>query len=97
MSNVIYKGDDTNAFGQNLLKINFTTPEGWNISKAEFRCGKIKKTFNNPVSPIVVNFSNEETSMLNFENPCYLAIYDENNLKYTCEGSITLIAKNEVV
>lgn len=45
MSNVIYKGDDTNAFGQNLLKINFTTPEDWNISKAEFRCGKIKKNF----------------------------------------------------
>lgn len=97
MAIYIYKGDDTNAFGQNFLQINFTVPDGYTVSKAEFRCGSIIKTFENPVAPIIINLSAEETSKLDYQNICYLAVYDENGLKQTCEGSLTINTKNEVI
>ena len=85
----IYKGDDTGAFGQNFLTINLTGAEGLNISKAEFRCGDISKTFDSPQFPITVNFTAEETAKLQSSNSCSLAVSDESGLKKTCSGVFT--------
>jgi hypothetical protein len=99
MENKIVKGDDTNAFGGKLLLIDIEVPEGeeYIITKAIFKCGCIRKTFENPVFPIEVNLSSDETKQLNPSNNCYLAVFDENGLKQTCEGTLRIEALNEVV
>ena len=92
MSIAVYKGDDTAAFGLTFLKINILNSDGYNISRAEFRCGEILKKFENPEFPITINLTADETEKLQLRNTCYLAIYDENGLKKTCSGSITFNA-----
>jgi hypothetical protein len=39
----IYKGDDTNAFGQNFIQINLNETAGYNISKVVFNVDLFKK------------------------------------------------------
>lgn len=97
MDNKIYKGDDTGAFGGTLLVINIENPLECIITKAEFKCGCIRKTFVNPIFPISINLTSDETKKLNPSNSCYLAVYDEYGLKQTCEGTIRIEANNEVV
>lgn len=87
---MIYKGDDTGAFGANFLTISLENAENVTISKAVFRCNEITKEFENPVFPIKINLTAEETSMLYEDNTCYLAVYDEKGLKKTCEGSFVI-------
>lgn len=94
----IYKGDDTHAFNQDFLKINANIPEGYTVSKAEFKCGKLPlMTFLNPVFPLIINLTAVQTASLSCMNECFLAVYDENNLKQTCSGSLVFHANKEVV
>ena len=93
-----YKGDDFNSFGETWVLIELEFPEDWVISKAEFRVGNLPvMRFPNPVFPIPVNLTSEQTSSLKDVNTCYLAIYDEEGRKKTVSGSWTFIAEDEVV
>ena len=81
---MLTRTDDTNAFGQNeLLKINFTVPEGQTVSKAILVCGDLELTFENPTSPINVNLTSEQTAILKDNNCCNLILYDGNNKQLT--------------
>ena len=51
----IYKGDDTNAFGNILLSIDLVNSSNFEISKAVFQCGTITKVFNNPTFPLLIS------------------------------------------
>ena len=83
----LYRGDDTNAFGAEFITIELEdAPEG--ISKAEFRCGTILKIFENPTFPLSVALNSSESMQLRQQNECYLAIYDSEGRKRTCEGSV---------
>lgn len=102
----IFCNDDTGAFGQTLLTIDLYNPSNFKISKAEFRCGKVLKVFSQPVFPLKINLTAEETSQLShinttiqpvLSNPCYLAVYDEEGRKKTLDGSITLGVRKCVV
>ena len=101
----IFCSDDTSAFGQTLLTIELENAEGLKISKAEFRCGKVLKTFTSPSFPLEVNLTCEETALLAHAssdnlvivNPGYLAIYDEQGLKTTLEGSVDIPVRKCVV
>lgn len=94
----IHRGDDTDAFGFGFLTINLENPDNLTITKAEIRIGVIVKTFNNPVFPLQVSLNSQETELLNeFGNKCYMAIYDINNKKYTCEGTLCFKASPKVV
>lgn len=88
----IYKGDDTGAFNRNFLTINLAGADDFLITKAEFRCGEVVKSFENPEFPITVNLTADETAKLQNSNTCYLAVYDENGLKKTCSGGFTFEA-----
>lgn len=78
------RGDDTNAFGQDeLLRINFTVPDGQVVNKAELITGDLKLTFLEPTSPIRVNLTSEQTAILRDNNCCDLVLYDGNNRKLT--------------
>lgn len=94
----IHKGDDTDAFGFSFLTINLENPDNYTILKAEVRIGVIIKTFNNPVFPLEISLNKAETEQLNeYNNKCYMAIYDTDNKKYTCEGTLSFKASPKVV
>ena len=81
---MLTRGDDTNAFGQNeLLRINFTVPEGETVNKAILVCGDLKLTFEQPVSPIEIDLTGEQTAILKDNNCCNLVLYDGNNKQLT--------------
>ena len=94
---MIIRGDDTNAFGQDWLKINVDIPQTWNVSKAEVKIGSLLLSFEEPEFPIVINLTSSQTEQLKDSNTCYLALYDENNLKQTIEGTYTFKTRKQVV
>lgn len=93
----IYKTDDTAAFGNSFITINLENPLGYTISKAIFVCGCIQKSFENPVFPIVINFSSQETASFSSTNTCYLVVFDELGRQRTCKGTLTFKAQNGVL
>lgn len=93
----IYKTDDTAAFGNRFITINLENPFEYPISKAIFVCGCLKKTFENPVFPLVINFSSQETANLSVSNTCYLVVYDSEGRQKTCKGTLTFKAQNGVL
>lgn len=88
----IFQGDNTAAFGGNLLTINITSESGVvpTIKKAELKIGCIFKSFVNPVFPITVNLTEEETAKLQAINNAYLAVWDVQGRKKTCQGTIAI-------
>lgn len=87
---VLTCGDNTAAFGGRLLVIRLSnkTGEEINISKAVFVCGPVRVVFENPVFPLLVNLTEQQTAQLGCCNTCYLAVWDEQGRKLTCSGSI---------
>ena len=93
----IYQGDNTGFGGQELLKITISNPDNFIISKAEFKCGSIILNFDNPTFPLVVNLNEEQTEKLNITNKCYLAVYDSEGRKQTCEGTFKIPTNARVI
>lgn len=92
----IYQGDNTAAFGGVFLTINISTPEGLEpppITKAELKIGCICKNFINPDFPLIVNLTEDESGKLQASNTAYLAVWDSEGRKKTCQGKITFATK----
>lgn len=98
-SQSIFQGDNTAAFGNNYITININNPLGYPISKAVFVTGNgnIKKTFENPEFPLIVNFTSQETQQLKANNVGYLVVFDSQGRQKTCNGSLTFHVKNGVL
>lgn len=93
-----FKGDDFGAFNQTGIIINaINVPDTFIISKAELRVGKILLTFINPTFPITWTPAADITECLDYTNECYLAIYDADGRKRTCQGSYTFICRDKKV
>lgn len=98
MSYKYYKGDDFNSFNQEWVQIQLDIPVDWTVYKAEFKVGNLPvMRFINPVFPLDVSLTSEQTANLKDINTCYLAIYDEEGRKQTLDGSWTFTAEDEVV
>ena len=97
MTQPIFKGDNTGAFGNNFITIRLNNPNEYVVSKAIFVCGCIEKIFNNPVFPLVVNLNEAETAKLRPSNVCYLVAYDSEGRQRTCKGTLTFNAQNGVI
>lgn len=94
----LFRGDDTNSFNQVWGVINAEFPEDWIVIGAEFKVGNLPALyFDNPEFPIEVNLSTEQTALLKDVNTCYLALYDEQGRKQTCEGSFTFKTRKRAV
>ena len=97
----IFKGDNTASFGNSFITINLRMPEGVEnsfISKAKFRVGNLPvMTFENPQFPLTVNLTSAQTSQLQQQNTCYLAVYDSEGRKVTCRGNLKFVARDAVV
>lgn len=92
----IYKGDDTSAFGGGFLTIDIETNQEYTISKAVFVSGEITKTVLNPIFPIKIDLTAEDTKKLKYNNIGYLVVYDKNGKPKMCDGYITFSAKDGV-
>lgn len=94
----IRKGDDSNAFGFSFLTVNLENSDQYTIAKAEVRINTIIKIFDTPTFPLRISLNKQETSTLNeCCNKCYMAIYDTEGRKYTCEGTLSFPALPKVV
>lgn len=96
-TNAIFKSDDTGAFGNSFITINLDNPQGYEVSKVIFVCGCIQKTFDNPVFPLAINLTSDETEKLRSSNVCYLVAYDNQGRQKTCKGTLTFAAQNGVL
>lgn len=92
-----FKGDDTNAFGKTFITIELDNPYEFEISKAIFIVGCIKKEFENPVFPLRINFTSEESKKLQFKNTAYLVVFDSESRQQTCERTLTFPMKEGVI
>ena len=97
MTQSIFKGDDTAAFGNSFITINLENPLEYPISKATFVCGCFQKSFENPIFPLVINFTSQETAKFSNANTCYLVVYDSIGRQKTCQGTLTFKAQNGVI
>ena len=102
MENLI-RGDSSTAFGQNLLRITLSDPDGLlenhSISKCEIRFnGCVTKTIENPEFPLVINLTSEESDKLSVgNNTAVMAVWDENGQKLTTKGGqIVVIGAKKV-
>lgn len=87
---MITQGDSTSAFGNSFLEVNLENIGDKSVSKVVFVCGSVKIEYQNPVFPLTINLTGEQTSELKCgKNTAYLIAYDENNQSTTCNGSIT--------
>ena len=95
--NDIYKGDDWSAFGGTGITINLINPMEYTVSKVIFVCGCIQKVYENPIFPLQVRLTSEESKRLNINNICNLVAYDEQGRQKTCQGTLSFTAKNGVI
>ena len=94
---MITRGDDTGAFGQDWLKVNVDIPATWIVSRAELRIGDLLLSMESPEFPMLINLTSSQTAQLKDKNACYLALYDEDGLKQTIEGTYTFSTRKQVV
>lgn len=101
--NNLIRGDSSTAFGQNLLRITLSDPDGLlvnhSISKCEIRFnGCVTKVIENPEFPLVINLTSEESDKLSVgKNTAVMAVWDENGEKLTTKGGqIILIGAKKV-
>lgn len=89
----LFRGDNTAAFGGNFLKINLTNESGVlpPITRAELKIGCIRRTFENPTFPMMINLSEDESEKLQPVNNAYLALWDADGRKKTCQGTISIL------
>lgn len=103
MDNVRYIGDDL----INLITITVLPEEGSElpeIEAVEVRIGCFQKKFVHPTNPFTIDVLRKDSAKLSIKNPCYAAIWywgvidgERTLLKKTCEGTITLSMKQEVI
>jgi hypothetical protein len=100
MTNPIYKGDNTAAFGNNFITIELDNPLGYTVSKVEFvvngGCPKIPP-IENPAFPLYVNFTSQQTAQLKPNNVGQLVVWDAEGRQKTCEGKVVFSAQNGVI
>lgn len=99
----LYQGDDL----INVMTIRISPAEGSElpeIEAVELKIGTLTKKFTNPSNPFSINILREESIKLSAVNQCYACIwyYDTVDgqrklLKKTCEGTLTLATKPEVI
>lgn len=93
----LYRGDDTDAFGSSFITIELESELTVTISRAVFQCGSIKKVFDDPIFPLSIELTAQETKSLSVNNVCYLAVWDNEGKKRTCQGSLQFSTQSQVV
>ena len=98
-----YIGDDL----INLMTVTVYPAEGEElpeIETIELKIGCLDKKYVHPTNPFTIDVMRDESIKLSTKNQCFAAIWywdviggQRNLLKKTCEGTLTLALKPEVV
>lgn len=91
------QGDNTENFNNHFLEIYIENIHQLPITKAIFQAGQLQKVYENPVFPLFVDFTEEDTKLLKFKNVGYLMVYDIKDRPVTCDGSIEFYCRKGVV
>ena len=108
MTNPIFKGDDTAAFGNQFITITVSNPLLYPISKIEAvtnsgACIPVKtftdeNNFQTETITLTVNYSSEETAKLNTTgNTLNIVAYDLSGKQKTCPQTLKFYAQNGVI
>ena len=89
----VFRGDDTDIWGQSLFTIHLKNSINKKIKRADIICGEIIKTINEPIFPLRFNLNYEESNKLKSINHCFLVLYDELGRKKTYEAGLTIHSK----
>lgn len=107
-SNVIFKGDATDAFGNNFITITIHNPLLYPISKIEAITNsgccidnkpfEDESHFTTETIELVVNYSSAESVKLNQgANTLNIVAYDMQGRQKTCPQTLTFYAQNGVI
>ena len=98
-----YIGDDL----INLMTVTVHPAEGEElpeIETIELKIGCLDKRYIQPTNPFTIDVMRDESIKLSTKNQCFAAIWywdiiggERKLLKKTCEGTLTLALKSEVV
>lgn len=108
MTEAIYKGDDTGAFGNKFITVTVKNPEQYPISKivavTNSGCQIPNKTFTDDENhfqtetiELIINYSSTESINLGATNTLNLVVFDMDNKQSTCPQTLTFTAKNGVL
>lgn len=90
----INRGDNTNAFGYDFLRIYLNNPNEMYIQKAVFQINNdLEKIYYEPTFPLRINLTGAETELLDQVNTCRLALWDGNGRRRTAEGKFTFFVR----
>lgn len=92
----IYKGDTYKDF-ITIESVELPSGSIFTIAKAIFECGKIRKEFENPVFPLKITLTGQDTMLCEFKNVGYLGIVDDEGNHHTCNGYIAFEAVDGVI
>lgn len=92
----IYKGDTYIDF-ITIERVELPESASYTISKAIFECGKIRKEFENPVFPLKITLTKQDTMLCEFKNVGYLGIVDSEGNHHTCNGYVAFEAVDGVI
>lgn len=95
-NNEIYKGDDIGAFGGKIT-VNLSNPQEYEITRVEFQCGSFYRDVTTPQFPLEFTPTREETAKFKPVNICHIRVYDQDGLRITAKGTMTIKATEEVV
>lgn len=94
----INKGDNTGAFGNDFLRIYLNNPNNLYIQRALIQInGDVEKEYYDPIFPLRVNFTGEETNLLHQVNVIKLALWDEYGRRRTADGKFTFFMKENQI
>jgi len=94
----INRGDNTASFGNDFLRIYLNNPNHLYISRALVQVNRdIEKEFIDPIFPLRVNFTGEETESFHQTNTIKLALWDEYGRRRTADGKFTFFVKENPI
>lgn len=81
-----------------LLEVDITDGlQGKTVEKAVISCGGVIKVIEEPVFPLTISFTEEETNKMGCCNTANMAVWILGEGKRTCEGGIIIQLKGKVV
>lgn len=99
-----YIGDDLINLMTITIKPKEEGQELPEIESVELKIGCLHKTYVNPSNPFTIDVFRDESIKLSTQNKCYAGIMywetvngERKLLKQTCEGTLTLALKPEVL
>jgi len=95
--NILFRGDDTDAFENPFMCFHLANDKWTQVSKLVFQCGKVIKQWVNPVFPLHVSLNHEDTLKLRRFNRAYFQLFDSKGRRITYPVEFTFYAEKQVV